>query len=471
MTCQKEHQYKQQLTKTRDPEPKITQRPHGAGFQPAAGYFNKCHPETSKHAFTNFCNSIRFIINTNFNLQNPRILPAVKLQASLEECGMNFLDSAERIIRSIFKAVTVFTEPTEGEWDKIRGAVLRAIRPFPEASDAVGEASNRSPLRQSPLMVDVSTSMEKKHDAIDAIGVFGCTTLLLWWLVGDRLVVIDDEGIYLDGARRLLAGSLPYRDFFALTGPGTFWNTALFLGLFGVSLASARLLLIADLALIAASIYWLTAKLQSRVIAFWLAWFYVSLLAADAGRLVLSHRWDSTALSTASVAVLFYGLRGERAWPLVVAGAAAGYAAWITPPVVLLIVPMFGWAAFEKRWTGAGLFCAGVAGVSAAAACVLFASDSLQPMVHQFLWIASQYSGANRFAYGGITGGYHALFADTEGLELLVRGYFVLFFVLPALVPLCAALGLLAARKLWNWRMLFLGLCAAAEQCAFQYWE
>jgi hypothetical protein len=61
---------------------------------------------------------------------------------------MNFLDSAKRIIRSIFKAVTVFTEPTEGEWDKIRGAVLRAIRPFPEASDAVGEALRA--LRQLP---------------------------------------------------------------------------------------------------------------------------------------------------------------------------------------------------------------------------------------------------------------------------------------------------------------------------------
>jgi hypothetical protein len=87
-------------------------------------------------------------------------------------------------------------------------------------------------------------------------------------------------------------------------------------------------------------------------------------------------------------------------------------------------------------------------------------------MVHHFLWIASQYSGANRFVYGGITGGYHALFADTQGLELLVRGYFVLFFVLPALVPLCAALGLLAARRLWNWRMRFLGLCAAAAVIA-----
>jgi hypothetical protein len=40
--------------------------------------------------------------------------------------------------------------------------------------------------------------------------------------VGDRLVFANDEGIYLEGAVRVFHGEAPYRDFFAITGPGTF---------------------------------------------------------------------------------------------------------------------------------------------------------------------------------------------------------------------------------------------------------
>ena len=94
--------------------------------------------------------------------------------------------------------------------------------------------------------------MANRRDLLGAAGVFLAAAGLLWWLAGQRLVWINDEGIYLDGARRILAGQMPYRDFFVLTGPGTFWNVAVFFKLFGVSLASARALLIFDVALIAA---------------------------------------------------------------------------------------------------------------------------------------------------------------------------------------------------------------------------
>jgi hypothetical protein len=50
------------------------------------------------------------------------------------------------------------------------------------------------------------------------------------------------------------------------TGPGAFWNVAIFFKLFGVSLASARILLIVDLALIAACLYWLAAEFGSRAL-------------------------------------------------------------------------------------------------------------------------------------------------------------------------------------------------------------
>ena len=317
--------------------------------------------------------------------------------------------------------------------------------------------------------------MSNRRDLLGASSVFVLTAVLLWWLAGQRLVWINDEGIYLDGASRMLAGQMPYRDFFVLTGPGTFWNVAAFFHLFGVSLGSARALLILDLALIAACLYWLAAEFRSRALGFWLAWFFVALLAGDAGGLVVvNHRWDSAALSVAGVTLLAAGLRAARLhvngqgarWHtrflIGGAGAAAAYAAWVTPPVLLVLAPMFAWAFFARRWTGVVLLAAGVAAVSAIAGGALMATGSLGPMIHHFLWTTSQYSTANRFPYGGIIGGYPALFSDAHGSELWVRGVLVFFIVMPVIVPICALLAFSAARRVWRTPLLFVLACALA---------
>ena len=305
--------------------------------------------------------------------------------------------------------------------------------------------------------------MANRRDLLGAASVFALTAALLWWLAGQRLVWINDEGIYLDGASRILAGQMPYRDFFALTGPGTFWNVAVFFRLFGVTLGSARALLILDLAIIAACLYWLAAEFRSRALGFWLAWFFVALLAGDAGGLVVNHRWDSAALSILGVTLLAAGLRSEgNRWLVACAGAAAAYAAWVTPPVLLVLVPMFAWAFFAGRWTGVAALAGGVAAVSAIALSILIATGSLGPLLHQFLWTTSQYSTANRFPYGGIIGGYPALFSDAHGPELWVRAILLSFIVMPAIVPICAVIAFSAARSTWKTPLLFVLACAIA---------
>jgi hypothetical protein len=46
-----------------------------------------------------------------------------------------------REVRNILKAVAALRgEPTDGEWDRIRGVVLKALLPFDEAREAVWEA-------------------------------------------------------------------------------------------------------------------------------------------------------------------------------------------------------------------------------------------------------------------------------------------------------------------------------------------
>jgi hypothetical protein len=58
---------------------------------------------------------------------------------------------------------------------------------------------------------------------------------LLWWPVARY-----DEGVLLSGAHRLLAGELPYRDFWTIYGPGQFAVVAALFGLAGESLWVSR---------------------------------------------------------------------------------------------------------------------------------------------------------------------------------------------------------------------------------------
>ena len=304
--------------------------------------------------------------------------------------------------------------------------------------------------------------MPERRDLAPAIGVFAAVAIFFTWLIGNRLVLVNDEGIYLDGAVRLLRGSLPYRDFFALTGPGTFWNLALLFRLFGVRLAVARVLLVTDLALISACIYWLIAQLHCRKLALWVCGCYAALLAADTGSLVVNHRWDSTACSMLAVACLVHGIRCGRLWPFVLAGATSAYAAWITPPIVLMAAVMLAWTSSRKQVGEISAFLAGLGVVSAMAVAALASSGSLRPLVNALVWTASQYSGANQFAYGGIIGGYRQLFSDAHGADWIVRLFLVFFVALPAIVPVFALPFCLAFGGFRRGPMLMVVSCALA---------
>jgi hypothetical protein len=52
---------------------------------------------------------------------------------------------------------------------------------------------------------------------------------------------VYDEGVRLYGAQRVLAGDLPYPDFFAYYGPGQFYWPALLLKFFGQRILVVRL--------------------------------------------------------------------------------------------------------------------------------------------------------------------------------------------------------------------------------------
>src|SRR5215468_4326951 len=57
-------------------------------------------------------------------------------------------------------------------------------------------------------------------------------------------LLIGDEGIILQGAQRILAGQVLYRDFFSFLTPGSYYWVALFFKLFGSSILVARAVLL-----------------------------------------------------------------------------------------------------------------------------------------------------------------------------------------------------------------------------------
>lgn len=78
------------------------------------------------------------------------------------------------------------------------------------------------------------------YRALSYLGVFVLAALYGLPIAGAGLNLYD-EGLRLYGAERILAGSIPYRDFFAYYGPAQFYWPALLFGLFGTQVIVARL--------------------------------------------------------------------------------------------------------------------------------------------------------------------------------------------------------------------------------------
>ena len=291
------------------------------------------------------------------------------------------------------------------------------------------------------------------------MAVFALTALWLYWLNARRFVLVGDEGIFVDGARRILAGQVPYRDFFIVMGPGTFWLQALALRIFGITLAASRSVMVLDLAVMAACVFWLVSNVN-MLYAAWISAVAVILETADPSIALPTHRWDSAALAT--LAVTICASRPGR-WAIFFAGCSAAFAAWITPPVALVGLVILVAMAMEDR-AKLLYYVAGCAAVTIASVAVLAIQGALVPMLHQFFWTGSNYSAANHMFYGSRFGGYAQLFADAGAADLVPRGLIVLGLTLPAILPLPVALCFFSRRKDPFFRLIFLsGLALIAS--------
>jgi hypothetical protein len=294
---------------------------------------------------------------------------------------------------------------------------------------------------------------------IGATAVFVLAGLWLWWMIDRRFLLTFDEGIFVDGSRRILSGQVPYRDFFILMGPGTFWLQALALRVFGMTLAASRAVMILDLAILAACVFWLVSRQLSVAYAAWTAAALVILETASQGITIPSHRWDSAALSTLAITIC---ASEPRRYAVFVAGCCAAFAAWTTPPVALVGLVILIWLWLEDRSKLAPCL-AGCAAVSLGCAGVLAIQGGLRPMIGQLLWNSSHYAGANYLPYGTLFGrGYVQFFQGATLYEFPIRALVVFGVMLPILLPPLAILSFPFWRRTPLLRLLFAGGAALA---------
>jgi hypothetical protein len=145
--------------------------------------------------------------------------------------------------------------------------------------------------------------------------VFPNTPVLLW---GDQLGVATD-------ASRMLAGQLPYRDYFELLTSGSELVYALLFKLFGVSLWIPNLVM-ACLAAATALLMSLCARQLVRGL--WIALptvFFVGFVLY--GSLDAMHHWFSTIVILAAMLILF---KGTTFWRIAAVGSLCGLAASFT---------------------------------------------------------------------------------------------------------------------------------------------
>jgi len=267
--------------------------------------------------------------------------------------------------------------------------------------------------------------------------VFLLSFAFVWWLTGDRLILINDEGIYLSLGARIAAGEVLYRDLFGITGPGAFWLLALVFKIAGVSLAAAHVVLAVEIAILTTIVFFVSRQLADAASAGIAAAIFLALNASDASMMTNNHRWDADTYALLGIVAIWRGR------PFL-GGFLLALSVWTTPIFAITAITAVAASLLigKSPWrVAAGGAAGAVAGLTA-----LFVTGSLPGFIENLLWAKENYSDANTMGYGAVIGGYPALFDGASGaLDFVVRAMIVVGMTLPVwLPPLC---GLLVLRN------------------------
>jgi 4-amino-4-deoxy-L-arabinose transferase-like glycosyltransferase len=220
---------------------------------------------------------------------------------------------------------------------------------------------------------------------------------------------VGDEGTLLQGAQLVAEGALPYRDFFDVMGPASFYWLGLFFKLFGIHIWVARgLLLVTGLAMVLL-IYWMTLRVYRGSFEMLPALMYMVLAIPTWP--ATNHHWDSNLFALLALGAFFLW-QDKRAWfYLVLAGVLAGITTCFIQHKGLLVflglllgLEVNDWRAGEaprRRLTHLGLALGGYAAVGVLVLVLFFLAGGLPDLIYaNLIWPLTNYQNVNVVSYG-----------------------------------------------------------------------
>ncbi len=273
---------------------------------------------------------------------------------------------------------------------------------------------------------------------IGYLGVAFCTAAYLFPFV--RMVWgIGDEGVSLDGARRIIQGQLFARDFEEMVGPGAFWWPALFFKAFGVSIVTAHALLWLTGIAIALLIFHLSRRLGGNAF-FCAAFFTVLAIPLWPGN---SYHWDAMLFSLLAFAALIEWQRNNRDWLLAACGCSAGVTTlMIQHKGVLLIAALLTVVILRQlqRKTAVLFLLLSYVGVVTSAIAFYAMKGALGDLIFaDYVWPRSHYLRINETPYGYLLPSMLQGIMDIHNLAARLLGWFLLLplavvFAMPGLL-------------------------------------
>jgi hypothetical protein len=212
-----------------------------------------------------------------------------------------------------------------------------------------------------------------------------------------------DEGTLITGAVRVSEGQLPFRDFFEVMGPGTFYWLALFFKVLGTTWLATRICLLCTTLGITLLLFYLARRLRCGMEGMPVIFFVaVSFHNWNA----ISHHMDSTLFGLASFAALAYWMDRPRSIMLFLAGVGAGLTTWIMLPKGVLLCLSFLlllWILYrgESRFRSLLTLLGGYLLVMASGLALFWRAGGLPDLIYaNLLWPLTNYSGVNAVPYG-----------------------------------------------------------------------
>jgi Dolichyl-phosphate-mannose-protein mannosyltransferase len=167
----------------------------------------------------------------------------------------------------------------------------------------------------------VSTAFVRRPHVQEYFWVAAIATVYLYLFVRVQWR-IGDEGDMLNGALAVTQGRVPYRDFYDLRGPLSFYWLGLFFKTFGATWQVARLHLLLTGTLTSLLVYHLTRRV-SRGAGALLPCALVTVLSIPSWA-ASHHHWDSNLFALAATAAFFYWQDHGRSRWLFATGVLAG---------------------------------------------------------------------------------------------------------------------------------------------------